>query len=87
MLKVGNKVKVKSFEDILKYGYRVRKVEGRIAFNDTDGLIFNEGMVGYCGMETTITEVDKKSFPFPVYVLADDKEGWNWTEFMLEKIK
>lgn len=80
----NDKVRTKTWEEIVKLGTPSEEVEGRIEFKDTQGIIFNENMVEYCGKEFRIEGVNK-CFDIPAYNLVGI--NWTWVEDWLEAIE
>lgn len=82
--KTGDKVKIKSWDEISKLGTPSKEIEGRVTFINTEGIIFNEGMVPYCGMEIYI-DGPTYCFDIPTYHLVG--VPYTWVEDWLEKVE
>jgi len=80
MLKVGDKVRVKSLDwwnHLTKGGIYLFSLK-----NSSRG--FNRKMSKYCGKEAILESVDSKE----IYIKLDiDKDKWNWTSEMFDIIK
>ena len=80
MLKIGDKVKIKSFEwynSLEKDTY-----SGSVKLKGND---FVTDMIKYLGREATITETIYHR-DHPNYHLDIDSEGWGWTDEMFEEV-
>lgn len=75
--KVGDKVRVKSLEELRRMG------DTDTGFYTKDDVWFNPRMKIYAGFECVVTKhshIDDK----PTYKLSVDAEGWEWSDDMLE---
>jgi len=79
-LKLEDKVRVKSFKEILAIGKE--DDSGDIEIPEDGDTFIVPDMKKYCGQEAIISEADGNDFK-----LSIDDEDWNWTPSMLELIE
>lgn len=79
MYKVGDKVKIKSWEQMVsEYGY---DAENKLINVPTCNFVSE--MKPYCGKEMTIKEVHKNVHFY--YLMYEDNGVWEWCTEMIEK--
>lgn len=76
--KEGDKVRIREWNDMAReYGV---DEDGAI---DCPPIFFTSDMKRYCGKIMTIESVHKDSFENVFYDMEEDREGWQWADFML----
>ena len=77
--KIGDKVRVKTWERLIKeYGLK-EDVDGEYILIKDKGAIFDEDMKKFCGKVVTIDNIIRDT-----YVIAEDDWYWVWTDEMFE---
>jgi hypothetical protein len=87
MFKIGDKVKIKSFESIcqtLESGGAYLKQNGIEEMVDLN-INFNNSMTRYCGQTYKIIEADHEGTDDISYLL-DCADGWSWNPQWLDKV-
>lgn len=82
--KVGDKVRIKSFDQIRKEFAKGHWVDLWI---DSHGIAMNNSMLQMCGTEQKISKVERRDWcGIYVYRLKYDRKQWTWTEDMFSEM-